>query len=136
MRSLSDASGSWLLLYFYPKDSTPGCTQEACAFRDAYADLTSAGVTIWGVSADSEKSHVKFAETHKLPFPLLSDPTHAMIESYGAWGNKKFMGREFTGILRISYLIDPSGVVRKVYDPVKPAGHAAEVLQDVKVFNN
>lgn len=130
--SLSQYRGSWVLLYFYPKDMTPGCTTEACSLRDVYGDYKKAGVKVLGVSKDSVKRHEKFAKMYELPFPILSDETGAMIEAYEAWGKKKFMGREFMGILRISYLIDPKGKIAKVYEKVKPSEHAQEVLGDVK----
>lgn len=130
--TLSQYRGKWVLVYFYPKDDTPGCTKEACAIRDADPDLSSLGAVVLGISADSVKSHKKFAEKYGLAFPLLADEDRAAINAYGVWGDKKFMGREYEGILRTSFLIDPDGIVRKVYENVKPEVHAAEVLQDLK----
>lgn len=132
MHSLADYKGKWVLLYFYPRDTTPGCTVEACAIRDAFGDFKKYGATVLGVSGDTEASHKKFAEKHSLPFPLLADTERGLIRSYGVWGKKKFMGREFMGIRRISFLIDPKGKIAKIYDPVRPAMHAEEVLQDIK----
>jgi thioredoxin-dependent peroxiredoxin len=128
MQKLSDYKGKPVLLYFYPKDDTPGCTTEACSFRDAFADYSKAGVVILGVSADPVKSHVKFKEKYHLPFNLLSDMDHKVIEQYGAWGLKKLLGKEYMGILRTSYLIGSDGMIKKVFANVKPDGHSKEVL--------
>jgi peroxiredoxin Q/BCP len=128
IHSLSDYKGKNILLYFYPKDDTPGCTTEACSFRDAYADYTKAGVVILGVSADSSASHAKFKEKYHLPFNLLADVDHAVCEKYGVWGRKKMMGKEYDGIFRTSYLIGADGKIKKVFADVKPAGHSQEVL--------
>lgn len=124
--------GQWVLLYFYPKDDTPGCIKEACAFRDNFKELGKLGVAIVGVSKDSENSHEKFRQKYGLPFDLIPDTELKWIKAYGAWQKKKFMGREFMGTARISYLIDPEGKIAKVYPKVKPLQHAAEVLQDMK----
>lgn len=124
--------GQWLLLYFYPKDDTPGCTKEACAFRDHFKELGKRGVAIVGVSKDSETSHEKFREKYELPFDLIADTDLKWNKAYGAWQLKKFMGREYMGTARISYLIDPKGKIAKVYPKVKAAKHAEEVLQDMK----
>lgn len=132
MHSLSDYKGKKVLLYFYPKDNTPGCTTEACNFRDGYKDFEKMGLVILGVSKDSVKSHKKFAEKFELPFSLLSDETGEVVEKYGSWGKKKFMGREYMGILRNSFLIDEEGKIAKVYESVKPNVHADEVRFDVK----
>ena len=129
--SLSDFVGKRVVLYFYPKDNTPGCTTEACTLRDAWTDLTEAGLKVLGVSADSVKSHQNFAGKYKLPFPLLSDPSKKMIESYGALVKKKMFGKEFLGIKRMSFLINPEGKIAKIYLKVKPAQHASEVLADL-----
>jgi peroxiredoxin Q/BCP len=127
--SLSDFSGKWLVLYFYPKDDTPGCTTEACSFRDGRDDITEqTGAVVVGVSKDDIKSHKDFAAKHRLTFPLLSDPDGAVVEAYGAWG-KRMYGRE--GILRRTYLIDPQGMVQKVYGRVTPDGHSEGVLKDL-----
>lgn len=125
---LSDYHGKDVVLYFYPKDDTPGCTTEACAFRDDYGDYEKAGVVILGVSADSPKSHAKFKEKYGLPFTLLSDEDHKVCEQYGVWAKKKMIGREYMGILRTTYLISKDGVVKKVFENVKPAGHSSEIL--------
>lgn len=123
-----DLAGQWAVIYFYPKDSTPGCTTEACDFRDSSKRLEKAGAAVYGVSADSIKSHQKFATAQHLPFPLLSDPEKKMIEAYGAWGEKKMYGRAMMGIIRSTVLLDPKGVVRAVWPKVKVAGHVDEVL--------
>ncbi len=128
MRRLSDYRGRYVVLYFYPKDDTPGCTTEACEFRNAYADYERAGVVILGISPDSPRSHTRFKQKHQLPFPLLADEDHAVCQQYGVWGRKKFMGREYAGVLRTTFLIDPQGQIIKVFENVKPAGHAKEVL--------
>ena len=128
---LSDYKGKWLLVYFYPKDDTPGCTKEACNFRDAISEFTKKGVTIVGISKDSIDSHKKFAEKYKLNFSLLSDQDHLVIESYGAWGIKKFMGKEFTGTQRNSYLINPTGEIAKEYKNVNPLSHFQQILTDL-----
>ncbi len=133
MRSLKDYAGQWVVLYFYPKDSTPGCTTEACNFRDARDSIAELGnAVVIGVSKDSVKSHAKFAEKHKLNFTLLSDESHEMIEAYGSWGVKKFMGREYEGIKRNTYIINPNGMIVKEYEGVNPAKHAAEIIKDLQ----
>lgn len=132
--SLEQYRGSWVVLYFYPKDMTPGCTQEACDFRDNLARISSVGAVVLGVSADSEKRHTKFAEKESLNFPLLADVDHATCEAYDAWKPKKMMGHEFLGIVRSTFIIDPQGVVRKVYSPVSVKGHVDEVLRDLKAL--
>ncbi len=132
IRSLKEYLGKWVILYFYPKDDTPGCTKEACAFRDGFHKFKRAGVEILGVSVDSVKKHQKFVEKYNLPFTLLSDESKSIVEAYGVWGKKKFMGREYLGTNRVSYLIDPKGKIAKAYESVKPDEHADEVLSDVK----
>ncbi|MEW6156265.1 MAG: thioredoxin-dependent thiol peroxidase [Verrucomicrobiota bacterium] len=127
--SLSDFHGQWLLLYFYPRDDTPGCTREACVLRDAFEALRQHNVAIVGVSTDTRESHRKFAAKFKLPFPLLADPDRKLVHSYGVWGEKQFMGRKFMGTHRISFLIDPEGRIRKIWPKVKPETHAREVLR-------
>ncbi len=129
---LSDYAGKWVLLYFYPKDNTSGCTKEACAIRDDWPRFEKLGAVVLGVSKDSAESHRRFADKHSLPFTLLSDESTKMIEKYGAWRLKKLAGREYMGIVRISYLVDPKGKIAKVYPKVKPAEHAAEVLADLE----
>ena len=132
LHTLSQYKGKKVLLYFYPKDDTPGCTTEACNFRDGYEEFQKMGLVILGVSKDSTKSHKKFAEKFSLPFPLLSDETGGVIKQYGSWGKKKFMGREYEGILRNSFLIDEKGKIAKVYESVKTATHADEVHTDTR----
>ena len=126
--SLSDFRSKTFVLYFYPKDNTPGCTTEACGFRDSYGEFKARGVEVVGVSGDSEKSHRAFAEKQSLPFILLSDPEKKTIEAYGAFGHKKLYGRSFLGIIRSTFVIDGEGIVRKVFPKVTPAGHAEEIL--------
>lgn len=131
IHSLKDYRGKKVLLYFYPKDDTPGCTTEACSFRDNYEALQDAGLIVLGVSKDSVKSHKKFAEKFHLPFPLLSDEHGEVVEAYHSWGKKKFMGREYMGIIRNSFLIDEKGNIAKVYEEVKPKEHVGEVQRDI-----
>lgn len=132
LHSLADYKGKRVLLYFYPKDDTPGCTTEACAIRDTFGDFQKTGLVVLGVSGDDVKSHKKFAEKYKLPFPLLADTEKKILKAYGAWGKKKFMGKEYEGIFRTSFLIGEDGKILKVYENVKPPEHAAEVLADAK----
>ncbi len=130
--TLSDYKGGWVLVYFYPKDDTPGCTKEACAIRDNFPAFKKMKALVFGISADSEKSHAKFIEKYDLPFTLLSDPDKKVLKAYGVWAKKKFMGREYMGILRTSFLIHPSGTIAKIYEKVAPETHAGEVLADLK----
>jgi len=130
--TLKEYKGKRVILYFYPKDDTPGCTKEACAIADIYDDFKKHGVKVLGMSKDTPRSHKKFAEKYNLPFTLLSDKTGEMIEKYGAWKEKSMFGKTFLGILRISYLIDEEGKVAKVYPDVDPATHALELLKDIK----
>lgn len=130
---LSNFKGQWVVLYFYPKDDTPGCTVEACSFRDARDELTELGAEVIGISADDAASHEKFKEKFNLNFHLLSDPDKKAIEAYGAWGPKMF-GRE--GILRKTFLIDPEGMVQKVYGRVTPMGHGSQVIEDLRSLSN
>jgi len=130
-RKLSDFSGKNVLLYFYPKDDTPGCTTEACNFRDNYSAYEKAGVVVLGVSPDSPKAHTKFKAKYHLPFTLLADVNHQVCELYGVWGRKKFAGREYDGVFRTTYLIDSAGMIKKVFESVKPAEHSAEVLKEL-----
>lgn len=130
--SLSDYKGRWVLLYFYPKDDTPGCTKEACAIRDDFMNFENINAVVLGASCDSVKSHKKFEEKYQIPFTLLSDEQKTLVSSYGVWAEKKFMGRKYMGIMRSSFLIDPKGIIRKIYENVKPELHAAEVLADLK----
>lgn len=132
VQALRTHRGRWVLVYFYPKDFTPGCTTEACTLRDAWKEAHAAGLIVLGISADSVASHARFAAKLRLPFPLLADPEKSVTRAYGAWGTKKFMGRTFEGIRRMSYLIGPAGNIAKVYPTVTPAEHAAEVLKDLE----
>jgi peroxiredoxin Q/BCP len=127
--SLKDLRGRKVVLYFYPKDDTPGCTREACSFRDAWAKFKQHGITVLGVSPDSEASHKKFETKYKLPFTLLAVKDHAIADTYGVWGEKKFMGRTYMGVLRTTFLIDEKGKIKKVFEKVKPEDHASEVLE-------
>jgi peroxiredoxin Q/BCP len=131
-RSLSDYRGQPVILYFYPKDDTTGCTREACNFRDDYSAYLEAGVVILGVSPDSPKSHLKFKEKYKLPFPLLADEGHVLCETYGVWGEKQFLGKRYMGVLRTTFLIDPDGKIKQVFEKVKPAEHSAEMLAAIR----
>jgi peroxiredoxin Q/BCP len=126
--NLKDFRGKKVVLYFYPKDDTPGCTKEACSFRDAFSKFKKQGITILGVSPDSEKSHQKFTAKYKLPFTLLADTDHSIADAYGVYGEKKFMGRTYMGIHRTTFLIDEKGKIKKVFEKVKPGDHADEVL--------
>ncbi len=130
--ALKDVAGKWMLLYFYPKDDTPGCTTEACTIRDNWNGFRKLKIAVFGVSPDAVKSHKKFAEKFDLPFPLLADEEKKVVKAYGVWGKKKFMGREYMGVMRTSFLIDPKGKIAKVYENVKPKDHADEVLKDLK----
>jgi len=126
---LKDFKGQKVVLYFYPKDDTPGCTKEACSFRDGFATFKKRGINVLGISPDSEASHKKFAEKYKLPFVLLTDPEHKIADAYGTYGQKKFMGRSYMGIHRMTFLIDEKGKIKKVFEKVKPEDHAREVLE-------
>jgi peroxiredoxin Q/BCP len=132
VRSLSEFRGQPVVLYFYPKDDTPGCTTEACNFRDDYSQYGQAGIPILGVSPDSSKSHAKFKAKYGLPFTLLADDEHKICELYGVWGLKKNYGREYYGVLRTTFLIDEAGKIIHVFEHVKPAGHSIEVLAALK----
>jgi len=125
---LSDYLGKDIVLYFYPRDNTSGCTKEACNFRDDYNIYKDHDIEVLGVSPDSEKSHAGFAEKHRLPFTLLSDPEKKVLERYGAWGKKSMYGREYMGVIRKTYLIDKKGVILKIYPKVNVNGHSKEVL--------
>lgn len=132
---LSDFKGQKVVLYFYPRDMTPGCTKEACAFRDDYAELQRQGVEVVGVSADDQAAHQKFTAQYALPFTLLSDPDHTMIAKYGAWGEKNLYGRKFMGINRMTYLIDEDGCIAHVFKKVKPATHSQDVLKIIQAMS-
>ncbi len=131
---LSDYLGRWVLVYFYPKDDTPGCTAEACSLRDNLPKFGKIKAVILGISADSVSSHARFTEKYGLNFTLLADEQKQVVKAYGAWGEKSFMGKKYFGISRSSFLIDPAGKIAKVYPKVKPAEHAAEVLKDLEKF--
>jgi peroxiredoxin Q/BCP len=125
---LSAFRGTPIVLYFYPKDDTPGCTTQACGIRDAYGEFERAGAIVFGVSPDNERSHGKFREKYDLPFNLLADTDHAVAEQYGVWGERSFMGRSYMGVSRSTFVIGSDGAVKKVFPKVKPAEHAADVL--------
>ncbi len=129
--SLSEFRGQKVILYFYPKDDTPGCTTEACHFRDDYAAYEKLGVKILGVSPNTVKSHTKFKSKYQLPFTLLADADHKVCELYGVWGRKKFMGKEFDGVFRTTFLINQDGVIEKVFNNVKPEPHSKELLDEL-----
>jgi thioredoxin-dependent peroxiredoxin len=131
-RTLQSFRGRTVLLYFYPKDDTPGCTKEACMIAEVYDDFKALNIVVLGVSKDSPASHKRFKEKYRLPFTLLSDPEGECIEQYGAWGEKSMFGRKFTGINRCSYLINEMGVIVKTYPEVNPATHALEILKDIR----
>ena len=127
--SLKDLRGQRVVLYFYPKDDTPGCTKEACSFRDAFSQYKKKGIAVLGVSPDSEAKHQKFVTKYKLPFTLLADTDKSIAEAYGVWGEKKFMGRTYMGVHRTTFLIDEKGKIKKIFEKVKPEDHASEVLE-------
>ncbi|MEQ8848369.1 thioredoxin-dependent thiol peroxidase [Botrimarina sp.] len=132
---LADQAGSPVVLYFYPKDDTPGCTKEACSFRDAEADLQKLGAKVFGVSPDPVESHAKFRDKHRLNFPLLADPDHKVAEKYGAWREKNLYGKKSMGIQRCTFLIDSAGKVAKVWKRVKVDGHSEQVLSALKTLS-
>lgn len=129
--SLSKFKGKPVVLYFYPKDDTPGCTREACGFRDAWQQFEDKGAVVLGVSIDSVKKHDKFVEKYSLPFQLLADEDKSIVDAYGVWGKKKFMGKEFMGIHRVTFLIGADGRIKKIWPTVKPDEHAADVLEAI-----
>ena len=133
LRKLSDFRGKNVVLYFYPEDDTPGCTKEACNFRDDYSAYEKANIVILGVSPDTVESHVKFKQKFQLQFPLLADEGHKFCDAYGTWGPKKYMSKEYEGVLRTTFLIDGNGVIVKVFENVRPAEHSAEVLSALGV---
>src|ERR1041384_6355637 len=126
--ALADLKGKHIILYFYPRDDTPGCTKEACAFRDHFAEFKQKGAVILGVSVDPVKAHDKFVAKFKLPFTLLADEDKKIVQAYGVWGQKSFMGRKYMGIHRVTFLIGPDGKIKKIWPQVKPNEHAQEVL--------
>lgn len=133
-RSLADYAGQWLVVYFYPKDDTPGCTTEACSFRDEYDYLQEKGLAVVGISKDSVASHAKFAIKYKLRFPLLADESLDTIKAYGAWGERSMYGRKYMGIIRKTVLINPAGEVVKDYPKVTPKGHVVQILKDFETL--
>lgn len=128
MVSLADFAGRTVVLYFYPEDDTPGCTVQACEFRDAWGELEAAGAVVLGVSPDDPASHARFRNKRRLPFPLLADGDLAVSRRYGAWGEKQMFGRKYQGMRRNTYVIDGKGIIRHVFERVRPRGHAARVL--------
>lgn len=130
--SLSDFKGKKVILYFYPKDNTKGCTTQACTFRDAYSEFEALGAVVIGVSKDSTRSHTNFASKYELPFLLLSDPETEVIQAYDVWKEKKMYGKTYMGILRTTYIIDEAGMIEKVYEKVKPAENADQILEHLK----
>lgn len=136
IHTLSQYKGKWVIIYFYPKDATPGCTKEACSFRDGRRILEDAGAVVLGISKDSVASHKKFADAHNLSFTLLSDTSTETIQAFGAWNKKKFMGREYMGISRNTYLIDPEGQIVKTYENVNPLTHVGAVLKDLQELSH
>ncbi|MBN2651460.1 MAG: thioredoxin-dependent thiol peroxidase [Spirochaetales bacterium] len=130
--SLLDFVGKKVVIYFYPKDNTPGCTTEACGFRDVYDQILATGAVVLGVSKDSVKSHVNFATKFELPFHLLSDPDTTMIQAYDAWIEKSMYGKKYMGIARVTYIVDEAGNIMKAFEKVKPAEHPAEILEALK----
>ncbi len=131
IHSLEDYAGKWLVLYFYPKDDTPGCTTEACSFRDSTTIFKEKGVEVIGMSTDSVASHKKFAEKYHLTFPLLADTEKKTVKDYGVWVKKSMYGKEYEGIARTTFLIDPAGVIAHIYENVKPEEHVAQILKDI-----
>lgn len=132
VRTSGEFKGSWLLLFFYPKDDSPGCTTEACELRDSVNAFRGRSVAVAGVSADDVQSHAGFSEKYALSFPLLADTEKKIIRDYGVWGEKTSSGKTYMGILRTTFLINPEGIIKKVYEKVTPEGHAEEILQDLK----
>jgi peroxiredoxin Q/BCP len=131
--ALAGLRGQNVLLYFYPRDNTPGCTLEACAFREHHDQFKKRGIVVLGVSADSAASHLKFAHRFRLPFPLLSDADKSIARAFGAWGEKTFLGRTYMGMRRITFLIGPDGRIRKIWRAVKPSQHPAQVLAETSL---
>lgn len=136
VRSLKDEKGKWVLLYFYPKDNTPGCTLEARDIRDKIKDFKKLNCTVFGISTDSVESHKKFAEKQKLPFTLLADTEKRVVQKYGVWQKKKFIGKEYMGIVRSSFLVDTLGNIAKIYPNVNPVRHIKQVIDDLKVLTS
>lgn len=136
MISLSDFRGEWVVLFFYPKDNTPGCTKEACGFRDAYPDFQAESIQVFGISLNDAKSHQKFSTKYDLPFPLLCDLDASVSTQYESYGPKKFMGKEYEGIYRQTFIINPEGTLAKIYRKVKPEPHAKQVLSDLNALQS
>ncbi len=130
--AMSDFTGKRLILYFYPKDSTPGCTDEACSLRDGWAELRAQGFEVLGVSADSEASHLRFIEKHSLPFNLIADTDKSILEAYGAWGEKSMYGKKYMGVIRKTFVIDGNGTIEQVFEKVKVKTHAQQILDAYK----
>lgn len=130
--SLASFSGKKVVLYFYPKDDTPGCTTEACAFRDAYDEILATGAVVIGVSPDTADRHAKFKSKYGLPFHLLADPEKTAIKAYGAWGEKSMYGKKYEGVIRSTFVIGPDGIITAVFPKVSPKGHAAEILETLR----
>jgi peroxiredoxin Q/BCP len=131
IRTLGDYVGQWTVLYFYPKDDTPGCTQEACAIAEVYDEFAKRGVVVLGISKDTSVSHAKFKEKYHLPFTLLSDESTKIIQAYDAWQERSLYSKKYMGTVRVSYLLAPDGTIAKVYPKVTPADHALELLRDI-----
>ncbi len=134
VHQLSSKRGRWVVLYFYPKDDTPGCTTEACNFRDSIHELQKHNMDVIGISVNDVKSHKKFAEKYELPFTLLADTEKTVVTAYGVWGLKTMYGKEYEGIFRTTFLIDPEGTIVKIYEKVQPDGHATQILADAADF--
>ena len=130
---LGELQGAPYILYFYPADDTPGCTKEACSFRDNYQAFKQAGVQVYGVSPDTVESHVKFREKYSLPFPLLADPDHSLADAFGVWGEKNNYGKKYMGVTRATFVVGEDGAIQRVYPKVKPDEHATEILRDIGV---
>lgn len=130
--TLGDFAGKRLILYFYPKDNTPGCTDEACSLRDGWSELRAQGFEVLGVSADSEASHIKFIEKHSLPFNLIADTERSILEAYNAWGEKSMYGKKYMGIIRKTYVIDSSGIIENIFEKVKVKSHAQQIIDAYK----
>ena len=131
---LASYRGQWVLVYFYPKDDTPGCTKEACGLRDRFGEFQKIKAVVLGISVDSVESHKQFADKFHLPFPLLADTKKQVVQAYGVWGPRQFLGKEYMGIARTSFLIDPAGKIAKIYPKVKPEEHTDEILKDLAQF--
>jgi peroxiredoxin Q/BCP len=131
LHKLSNEKGKWILIYFYPKDDTPGCTVEACTIRDSWPEFKKLKIKVFGVSIQDEKSHKKFVDKYDLPFTLLADPEKYIVDAYGVWSQKSMFGKKYMGTLRQSFLVDPKGNIVKIYEKVNPIGHAKDVLEDL-----